>query len=222
MAVEIQLPDLPEIAIGGERTLPAHHRQPWHLRWRDTLSSYLPLLLMGALALATWWLVKNTPVAPPPRAAVVDTGEPDYTMRSFVLQRYAPDGRETARLEGRELRHFPAEGRIEIDALLLRAFLPDGREIRATARRAVSNDGATELQLQGGAEVLGTDRGGQPVEIRSEFLHAFIETEVVQTHLPVTVKQGPNLLRAGGLRYDGQQRLLQFEGPVRASLSTPR
>ena len=222
MAVEIQLPDLPEIAIGGERRAPARHRQPWHLRWRDALVSYLPLLLMGALALATWWLVKNTPVAPAPREAVVETSEPDYTMRSFVLQRYAPDGRETARLEGRELRHYPGDGRIEIDALLLRAFLPDGRVITATARRAVSNDGATELQLQGGAEVLGTDSGGQPVEIRSDFLHAFIETEVVQTHLPVTVKQGPNQLRAGGLRYDGQKRVLQFDGPVRASLSTPR
>ena len=64
--------------------------------------------------------------------------------------------------------------------------------------------------------------GEQPVEIRSDFLHAFIETEVVQTHLPVTVKQGPNQLRAGGLRYDGQKRVLQFDGPVRASLSTPR
>lgn len=222
MAVEIQLPDLPEIAIGGEHRGPAYHRQPWHLRWRDALVSYLPLLLMGALALATWWLVKNTPVPPAPREAVAETGEPDYTMRSFVLQRYAPDGRETARLEGRELRHYPGDGRIEIDALLLRAFLPDGRVITATARRAVSNDDATELQLQGGAEVLGTDSGGQPVEIRSEFLHAFIQTEVVQTHLPVTVKQGANQLRAGGLRYDGQKRVLQFDGPVRASLSTPR
>lgn len=215
--MQIQLPDLPDIAIGARPAAP-RAPQPWHHRLRDTLSSYLPLLLMGALALATWWLVKNTPGAPPVREPAADTGGPDYTMRSFVLQRYAADGRATARLEGSELRHYPGDGRIEIDALQLQAFLPDGRVLNATARRAVLNDAATELQLQGGAEVRGTDSGGRPVEIRSEFLQAFVETEVVQTHLPVTVTQGANRLRAGGLRYDGQRRVLQFDGPVQASL----
>jgi lipopolysaccharide export system protein LptC len=37
---------------------------PWHLRLREALSSYLPLLLMALLALATWWLVKNSPRPP--------------------------------------------------------------------------------------------------------------------------------------------------------------
>lgn len=219
MPVEIQLPDLPEIAIGSASHPPRHPRQPWQLRWRDVLSSYLPLLLMGALALATWWLVKNTPGAPAVRETAVDGGGPDYSMRSFVLQRYAPDGRETARLEGRELRHYPGDGRIEVDALHLQAFLPDGRVITATANRAVANEAATELQLQGGAEVQGSDSGGRPVQITSEFLQAFLETEVVQTHRPVTVRQGANLLSAGGLRYDGQRRVLQFDGPVRAVLT---
>jgi lipopolysaccharide export system protein LptC len=222
MAVEIQLPDLPEIAIGGASQRLPRARQPWPLRLRDGLSSYLPLLLMAALALATWWLVKNTPGAPAEREATPDHGLPDYTMRSFVLQRYAPDGRPTARLEGRELRHYPGDGRIEVDALHLQAFLPDGRVIEATARHALSNDDASELQLQGGAEVLGTDSGGRPIEIRSEFLHAFVDTEIVRTHLPVTVKQGANQLRAGGIVYDGKRRRLDFQGPAHASLQVPR
>lgn len=220
MAVEIQLPDLPEIALGGDRA--PRPRLPWHLRLRDALTAYLPLLLMGALALATWWLVKNTPGAPADREPQPDRGLPDYTMHSFVLQRYAPDGRPTARLEGREMRHFPGDGRIEIDALHLQAFLPDGRVIEATARRAVSNDAASEVQLQGGAEVIGADSAGRPIEIRSEFLHAFIETEIVKTHLPVTVKQGPSQLSAGGLVYDGKRRVLDFQGPVRATLQAVR
>lgn len=215
MPVEIQLPDLPEIAIGPTS---ARAREPWSMRLRDGLSSYLPLLLMGALALATWWLVEHAPGAPPPAASAPDHGLPDYTMRSFVLQRYAADGRLSARLEGQELRHYPRDGRIEIDALRLQAFLPDGRVLTATARRALSNDAASELQLQGGAEVVGTDAGGQPLEIRSEFLHAFVDAEVVRTHLPVSVRQGANQLHAAGLDYDGKRRRLAFTGPVRASL----
>lgn len=218
MAVEIQLPDLPDIAFGsGPR-----RAMPWHLRLRDLLSSYLPLLLMAALALATWWLVKNTPGAPSGRMPSASVGVPDYTMQRFVLQRFAPDGRVTARLEGQALRHYPESDRIEVDALQLQAYAPDGRLTTATARQAVSNGAASELQLQGGAQVVGTDAGGLPVRIRSEFLQAFIDTQVVLTDKPVEVDHGANRLRAAGLRYDGQKRVLDFQGPVRASLQVPR
>ena len=217
MSIEIQLPDLPEIALAA----PPRPAMPWFLRLRDTLSSYLPLLLMAALALGTWWLVKNTPGAPPARSADVARGVPDYSMRRFEVQRFAPDGRLTARLEGKELRHYPESDRIEVDELRLQAFLPDGRITTATARRAVSNGAASELELRGGAEVVGTDADGTPVTIRSEFLHAFIETEVVLTDVPVQLRHGRSLLQAGGLRYDGRRRLVDFEGPVRASLQVP-
>ncbi|GAB4037180.1 MAG: hypothetical protein Fur0014_04670 [Rubrivivax sp.] len=216
MAVEIQLPDLPEITLGGPaRPRP---RQPWHLRLRDALSSYLPLLLMAALALATWWLVRNTPGAPPERRASADASLPDYTMRRFTLQRYAPDGRLVARLEGREMRHYPAGDRIEIDELRLNAWAPDGRLTTATARQAVSNGRASELELKGGAEVIGTDADGSPVEIRSEYLQAFIEKRVVRTPQRVTVRHGASQLTAVGLHYDMDQRTLDFLGPVKATL----
>lgn len=217
MSVEIQLPDLPDISLAA----PPRPAMPWYLRLHDTLSSYLPLLLMAALALGTWWLVKNTPGAPPARSAEVARGVPDYSMRRFEVQRFAPDGRLTARLEGRELRHYPDSDRIEVDELRLQAFLPDGRTTSATARQAVSNGAASELELRGGAEVVGTDADGTPVTIRSEFLHAFIQTEIVLTDVPVQVRHGRSLLQAGGLRYDGQRRLVDFQGPVRASLQVP-
>jgi len=222
MAVELHLPDLPEVPISLGGPQPARPRQPWHLRLRDALSSYLPLLLMAALALATWWLVKNTPGAPPARSTEVDSGVPDYTLQRFALQRYAAAGGLRLRLEGRELRHYPGSDRIEVDEVVLRAFAPDGRVTTATARRAVSNGEASELRLEGGAEVVGRDADGQPVEIRSEYLLVDLKAEVVRTELPVEVLHGRNRLSAGALRYDVQRRELQFEGPVRAVLQVPR
>ena len=66
MSVELHLPDLPEIPVtlGPLRRRAAPRLPtPWHVRLRDAISSYLPLLLMALLALFTWWLVKNTPRA---------------------------------------------------------------------------------------------------------------------------------------------------------------
>ena len=49
----------------------------------DRLSIYLPVLLMGLLALGTWWLVRNAPAVALPHADTVARHEPDYLMKDF-------------------------------------------------------------------------------------------------------------------------------------------
>ena len=111
MSVELHLPDLPEVPIslgpGARRRRACRGR--WHLRVRDALSAYLPLLLMALLALATWWLVKNSPQPPGPRdRARRCAATPDYTMSDFSIDRFdatrpaegAHRGRRAAPLPG--------------------------------------------------------------------------------------------------------------------------
>jgi lipopolysaccharide export system protein LptC len=223
MSVELHLPDLPEVPItlgpAPGREPGTRLRQPWHLRLRDTLSAYLPLLLMAALALFTWWLVKNSPapLAPPEARAV--RHEPDYTMQRFALERFDAAGRLKLRIEGDKLQHYPDTDRIEIDGVRIEAISPDGRVAVATARRALSNGDGSEVQLLGGAEVVSPDGQGRPLHMRSEFLHAFFVTEQVRSHLPVQVSLAGAELQAGGLDYDHGQRRLQLLGPVRAQLT---
>ncbi|MBA4174940.1 MAG: LPS export ABC transporter periplasmic protein LptC [Leptothrix sp. (in: Bacteria)] len=192
---------------------------PWHLRLREALSAYLPLLLMLMLALATWWLVKNSPR---PLTAAEErpvSNEPDYTMSSFALERFDAAGRMRLRIEGARMRHFPAPDRIEIDDARIHAVAEDGRVTDAHARQALGNGDGSELQLIGGAEILSTDANGAPVQMRSEFLHAFLVTERVRSHLPVRVRVGSNEWRAGGLDYDHAARRLDLAGPMRAELA---
>lgn len=229
MSVELHLPDLPEVPISlgpsltpattpgdGGAQVPRRVRVPRRFRVREALSAYLPLLLMLALALATWWLVQQTPVPEPPAAARPVRSEPDYTMRSFALERFDRDGRLKMRIEGDWLRHYPDTDRIEIDGVRIRAFAPDGRETVATARRAVGTGDGSEVQLLGGAEVQSRDAGGQPVLIKSEFLHAFLVTERVRTHRPVVARFGDAEVTAAGIEYDNATRRLELRGPMRA------
>lgn len=218
MAVELHLPDLPEvpIALGPARGGPPRPRMPWHLRLRDTLSAYLPLLLMGLLALATWWLVKNTPGAAPLAEDRPVRTEPDYVMTDFSVERFDATGRLVLRIEGERMRHFPDTDRIEADTVRIRAVAPDGRVTLAQARRAIAAGDGSQVQLVGGAEVTHDDGSGTPLVITSEFLHAFLVEERVTTHLPVQVRQGGRDLRAGGLQYAHGQRRLELAPPVRA------
>jgi lipopolysaccharide export system protein LptC len=191
---------------------------PLGYRLRQALTGYLPLVLMLLLALSTWWLVKNTPIAPGAREAVPARHEPDYTMDRFTVLRFSPDGRLRVRIEGDRLRHFPDTDTVEIDTVRVRALSLDGRETLATARRALANGSGTEVQLLGGAHVISEGAPGEaPIDFRGEFLHAFFETERLRSHLPVEVTQGGATMRADGMEYDNLSRVVQLKGGVRAS-----
>jgi lipopolysaccharide export system protein LptC len=191
---------------------------PWSLRLRDVLSSYLPLLLMLLLALATWWLVKHSPKAPGVGNEAAARVEPDYAMSGFALERFDAQGRLKLRLEGAQMRHFPATDRIEIEGVKVRAIAPDGRVTLAHAERALSNGDGSEVQLLGGAEVSSEDAGGAPLLMRSEHLHIFLVTERVTTNAPVWVQFGATQVRASGLDYDHAAQRLDLGGPMRVAV----
>ena len=192
------------------------------LRWRvlDAISTYLPLLLMAALALGTWWLVKNTPLLEDDRSVAPLRHVPDYTMTEFMVQRFAPSGMLRVQIEGDTLRHFPDTDTIEIDNPRIRAFGEDGRITNATARHALSNRDGSEIQLSGGAHVV---REATPkaaaIDFRGEFLHAFQYTERVRSHLPVVVTQGGTEIRADAMAYDNVSGVLDLKGHVKAVLA---
>ena len=223
MSVQLHLPDLPEVplSLGPVRGPLERRTAPWHLRLRDTLSSYLPLLLMLLLALATWWLAKNSPQPAEPQGAATERIEPDYSMTGFAVERFDAAGRLMLRLEGDTLYHYPATDRIEIEGARIRAIAPDGRLTLAHAQRALSNGDGSEVQLMGGAEVTSEDALGVSLLMRSEFLHLFLVEQRVKSYKPVWVKYGNHDIRAAGLDYDHVAKRLELKGPTKMSLAAP-
>jgi lipopolysaccharide export system protein LptC len=217
---ELHLPDLPEVEVSLGAPPPMPPRGGGlRMRTRELLGAYLPLLLMALLALGTWWLVKHTPR---PQAGADNAPlrqDPDYEMRDFAITRFAPDGRPTVRIEGAWLRHFPDTDRIEIEAARMQSHAPDGRVTRAHAARALSNGDGSEWQLSGGARVVAQLPSGPPLQVDGEFLHVFVSTERIRSHLPVTVRQGSDEIRAGGIDADNLAQQLQLAPPVQASLA---
>jgi lipopolysaccharide export system protein LptC len=215
---ELHLPDLPEVPVSLRPLAPPEQRRqpvPWTQRLRSGLLSYLPLLLMAALAGSTWWLVKNTPTGDGPAVAGPPRQDPDYTMHRFSITRFDAQGRFALRIDGEVLRHFPVTDHFEIDGVRIHARAPDGRATDATARRAVANADASEVQLIGAAQVVSQIEGGDTLQIDSEFLHAFARLERLRSHLPVLVRRGADETRASGLDYDHLDRRLLLRGPVR-------
>jgi lipopolysaccharide export system protein LptC len=221
--LESLLQPLDPLPASGPQNLPPRPRQPlwWHVG--QFVSAYLPLILMMLLALGTWWLVRNTPSPEPPREAAAARHEPDYTMQGFTLQRFGADGALRVQVQGTQLRHYPDTDTLEVDEATIRAIGNDGSVTVASARRAISNGDATEVQLQGAARV---QREATPtaaaIEFESEFLHAFLATERVKSHLPVRLKQGTSELRVAWIDYDHLARSARLGGPLKARLDVPK
>ena len=190
----------------------------------ERLSLYLPVILMGLLALGTYWLVRNTPLLAPPEQAPPVSHEPDYFMRKFSVKTFDGMGRLKSEVAGKDVRHYPATDTLEIDLVQIRSFDESGRLTTASARRAVTNGDASEVQLFGDARVvrepvLDKTGGVQPrIEFRSEFLHAFLVTERVTSNKPVELTRGADRFAADTLDFDNLERVLLLKGRVKGTL----
>ena len=97
---------------------------PWGRQLRrgwDRLSIYLPVVLMGLLALGSYWLLRATPEPVLPVAERPPQHEPDYFMRGFAVRSFAPDGSLRSEVRGTEARHYPDTNSTEIDQARIRS-----------------------------------------------------------------------------------------------------
>jgi lipopolysaccharide export system protein LptC len=182
--------------------------------------AYLPVVLMGLLALGTWWLVRNTPVPEAPRESGPPRGEPDYTMERFQVQRFGPDGRLRAQIDGDRVRHFPHTDTLLIDAPRVRTIDPQGRVTLAQARVARSNGDASEIRLEGAARVIRQAHAGAPaIEFAGDDIEASRTTQQIVSRKPVTVTRDGTVIRADSVVYDHAASTLTATGQVRASFA---
>ncbi len=190
----------------------------------DRLSLYLPIILMGVLALGTYWLVRSTPVFEVPGPEQAKKHEPDYFMQKFSVKTFNTTGQLKTEIFGSEGRHFPDTDTVEIDQVRIRSFNDKGHLTTATARQAVTNSDSSEVQLIGNAVVVReevVDKNGKTyprLTYRSEFLHAYMDTERVTSHKPVELTRGNDRFTAERMDYDNIDQIMQLQGRVRGVL----
>lgn len=196
------------------------------LRWMwDRLAVYLPIVLMAFMAMTTYWLVRNTPVAGDAELEADPRHVPDYFMREFSVKVFGADGKLKSEMVGIEGRHYPDTDTLEIDQPHIRIINPEGRLTTAVAKRGLINADGSEAQLFDKAVVVReatTNAQGVAVprtELQSDFLHLFANTEEVRSHLPVVLVRGAGDRFSGdGMDYDNLDRVMQLNGRVRGTL----
>lgn len=198
--------------------------------WRQTLnlwnkaSIYLPVLLMGALALGTYWLVRNSPVISVPQLSTEVLHESDYFMRHFTIKNYDESGQLKSEINGTEARHYPDTDILEIDNARISSTGADGRFVVSSGNRALSNGDGSEVQLLGNARVVreaSKDNAGNELprmEFQGEFLAAFVKDERVTSHKPVVLTRGADQFTGDTFAYDNMTGIAELKGRVKGLL----
>lgn len=202
-------------------TRPAKRRSR---RWADQFTIYLPVVLMGLLALASYWLLRATPPPLEPAVAKLPTSEPDYFMRRFSVKVFDANGVLINEVFGSEARHRPDSDTLEVDQARIRVVGEAGLVTAATAQRVISNGARTEFLLEGDAVVVREARnlpggGTAPrLEFRGEQLRVFTDPQRLLSEQPVTVLRGKDRLQSDTLDYVEADRVALMRGRVKVQL----
>ncbi len=194
-------------------------------RWADQFTIYLPVALMGLLALASYWLLRATPPPPEPTVARPVSSEPDYFMRRFSVKVFNANGVLINEVHGSEARHRPNSNTLEVDDARIRVVGEDGGVTSATARKVISNGARTEFLLEGDAVVVREGRtlaNGSPapkLAFRGDQLRVFTDPQRVVAEQPVTVLRGNDRLQADTLDYVDADRVALMRGRVKVRLA---
>jgi lipopolysaccharide export system protein LptC len=191
------------------------------------MSVYLPVILMGVIALGTYWLARNTPTASPAQTQARPTHDPDSFMRRFSVKSFDANGRLKSELLGQEGRHYPDTDTFEVDQPRIRMIGERGEVTLASARQAVSNADGSEVELIGNAVVTRepfADKAGhaQPrMEFRGQFLHVYVNAERVTSNKPVELIRGDDRIEGDSMSFDNIGQVLEMNGRVKGLLMPP-
>jgi lipopolysaccharide export system protein LptC len=191
--------------------------------WRNRLETLLAFLPMGLLAILLWgsvWLVRNAPKAVSGAVVAETSHEPDYFAKNFTLKTYSLQGDLKSFLQGTSSLHFPDTLTNLIEQPVVHSISRSGRLTTAVAKRSLSNEDGSEIQLFGQAVVHKQGVGTQDpaMTLRSEFIHFFANTNSLVTYAPVKIERGDNRFQAKGLKADNLSQRFLLQGQVKVLL----
>ena len=144
----------------------------------------------------------------------------DYDLQQFTLNTYNLSGQLQSSISGKSAEHYEDSLTTLVQNPKLLMYSKDGRVTTASAKRALSNEDGSEVQLIGQAEVdrAATLEQPQPLKVKSEFLHFFANTDSMQTDMPVVVTRGINSFRSDKLTAENLNQTLTMNGRVKVVL----
>jgi lipopolysaccharide export system protein LptC len=193
--------------------------------WQGLLR-LMPLILMGALTLTTFWLVKKN--APIEKSAIerVRLHEPDYIITNGALSALNESGNTKYRVLGKKVIHYDDDASIDIETPRIRLFPPEKSPVTIKADIGHLDGDITILDLMNNAEIFRPSQAASATEparprmlARSAYFKVLINDDIIETDKPITLEQGLSIMQStdGGI-YNNIEQSMVLTGHVKGRI----
>lgn len=192
-------------------------------RTLDSLTLYVPLIIMAILALGSWWLVRSMPELLVTSADRPLRTEPDYRLENFTVKTFDAQGQLTRQISGDSATHFPQPNELHIDRIQIFARNDAGSELTAKAEKGISSDNDDQFTLIGNVQaVRKADLRGPMTQLRGERLTAIINEDRLVSALPVEIIRDRDVFSSNTMDFNTRSGEYLLQGRVRSViLPTP-
>jgi lipopolysaccharide export system protein LptC len=191
-----------------------------------TLLRLMPLILMGALTLMTFWLVqKNTPLESS-MLERVRLHEPDYIIKDGTLSALNELGTTKYRILGNKVTHYDDDASIDIEVPRMRLFQPEKAPVTVKSNTGHLDGDLTILELFDNASIYRPAQSAtasEPATLRmlasSSYFKVLINDDIVETNRPITLEQGMSVMHSTeGGTFDNIQQSMTLSGQVKGRI----
>jgi lipopolysaccharide export system protein LptC len=191
-----------------------------------TLLRLMPLILMGGLTLATFWMVQKNQPAEKSMLERVRLHEPDYIITDGALSALNEMGRTKYRVLGKKVTHYDDDASIDIEVPRMRLFQPDKAPITVKADTGHLDGDLTILDLIGNASIFRPAQAAsasEPASARmlatSSYYKVLINDDIIETDKPITLQQGMSVMQStdGGI-FNNIEQSMTLSGQVKGRI----
>ncbi|ADE10680.1 LPS export ABC transporter periplasmic protein LptC [Sideroxydans lithotrophicus] len=185
-------------------------------RFFDKARSWLPLLPLLLLLLATYWLDKQ--VQPLTQAQNQQRHDVDYVVDSFSAVTLNLQGRPRYTLSAEKLWHYPDDDSTHLEMPKVTSLYADRPPTITSAQTGMVSSKGDDVYLYDDVNVVrpaSGDLGEQ--RFVTGYLHVVPDRDWAETNQSVVMTNQYNIIRAVGMELDNQARTVKLLSRVRAN-----
>lgn len=191
--------------------------------WLDRMAALISVALLGALAIATYYLAEVAQrQAPVIKRAI--THEADYFVTGFALVKVNNKGEPVYRLTAKKMTHFPDTDTVEFESPRAITLDPKKPALTITAKTGVSKDtsnvGPESVTLNGDVQIsrpADGNRGALLIQTQQLILNP--DAQTAQTAVAVNIKTGTSTLNGTGMLFNQLTEQFSVFSAVQSSIA---
>jgi lipopolysaccharide export system protein LptC len=185
-------------------------------RFLEKARSWLPLLPLLLLLMATYWL--NQQVQPLPQIQSQQRHDVDYFVDNFSATTLNPEGQPRFKLNAEKLWHYPDDDTTHLQMPLLTSLYTERPPTLTSAQTGMLSSRGDDVFLYDEVRILRPASAGFGEQrFATDYLHVVPDRDWAETDQSVVMTNQYNVIRAVGMELDNKARTVKLLSRVRAT-----